>query len=252
MFTFPENWSEMTAEEQQQWVIEQAKAKLESETAGLKKSRDTVLAEKKSTAELLKAFKALGKDPEELQEQLQRLDEIENSDLLKKGKVDELVNKQVAKLTAEFEAKLKAATDENETLRSTVKNRESALAKTLVEGGIQEGINNAGLVVRGGALEDVLARGSRVFRFDPESGKAIAMDGEKPLFDKAGEPLSFKAWADQLREAAPHLFDETKKSGTSSPGGGGGPTPPGTVAKGDQKAFGANLDDIAAGKVKVV
>jgi len=84
--------------------------------------------------------------------------------------------------------------------------------------------------------------------------KVVGYIGDNLIFSKKrpGEPADFDESMEAIIEAYPMKEAILHKSqGTGATGGSGSGRGP-TVNRGDQKAFGANLENIASGKVRVV
>ena len=101
------------------------------------------------------------------------------------------------------------------------------------------------------AIEDIQARATRLFRM--VDGAIVAMKGDEPLYSdkEPSKLLGMEEWAGSLAKDFPHYFKAS--SGGGAGGGAGGPRYNGAavIAMSDQKAFLANLEAIATGKVQV-
>ncbi len=181
-----------------------------------------------------------GIDPDEARKLAEQAQKQRDKKLVDAGRVDELLAERVAAMKAEFDKQTGTLASERDKLSTQ-------LGGLVVDGAIRDAAMKAG--VRPTAVEDVLLRGRVVFRL--QDGKAVAFDGDKPLFGKAGEPLDVTEWVNGLADRAPHLFEPSRGAGTP-PAGSGGRAPAGTIARGDHAAFLANLDKIVSGAVKVI
>ena len=157
--------------------------------------------------------------------------------------MDELV----ALRTQALRESLVAETTQERTKRESL---EKQLNTLVIDNAVQSAAAKLG--VKKTALDDVLNRARSVFR--TQDRKAVAFQGENPVYAKDGvHLLGIEEWLSALPATASHLFEE------SAGGGAKGGTPgkpaiagPGSVARGDNQAFLANLDAIAKGKVRVV
>lgn len=178
-----------------------------------------------------------GIDPAEARKLLDQASKARDKRLIDAGKVDELVAERVGAMQAEHVKVTGGLTSERDALRTQ-------LQGLVVDGAIRDAATKAG--VRATAIEDALLRGRAVFRLS--EGKAVAMDGDKPLFGKTGEPMEIAEWIGGLATSAPHLFEASTGSGAK---GGNAHLAPGTISRDDKAGFLANLDQIAGGKLRV-
>lgn len=203
------------------------------------KERDDALAK-------LKPYE--GVDLSEITQLKQRVSEFEKNT----GAVDpKNVSTLIAQQVEQHVGPLKAELARERELRET---RERSLARKNVESALRDAAVKAG--VEDVALPDFLSRGLGVFDFVEDRVVAKNADGS-PVFSRqtAGAELSPEEWAFGLAETAPHLFRAS--NGGGAPGGSGGNG--GASDRGGQRwvdgsnvlEMGRNLEDIAAGRVKV-
>jgi hypothetical protein len=147
---------------------------------------------------------------------------------------------QTPLLTKITELETKNAASEEKAAESDRKVETEGIKNALTQVGIEQG-------VRKEAMADYLARGTGVFVM--EDGVPVAMKGDTPLFSqvKPAERLTMSEWAEDLAEAAGHLFEGSSGGGAAhdSPGG---PTVKKRIADAD---IGAHLEDVARGGVEV-
>lgn len=197
-----------------------------------------------------------GIDPEKYRlatEALGKLDEQEDANLLKAGKVEEVFNKRTGAMKTDYENKLTAkeealvkSTKEAGTYRDLYRDLKlnQEVAQTI------EGVGN----VRKGALPDVMARAKQIFQLDDQGQLVAKNDKGEAVYGKQGEPLTLQEWSSNLLQSAAHLFEQAAGGGAK---GGRQNDGVGTIIKGQlvnptPQQFGRNLKDIASGKVEVV
>ena len=180
-----------------------------------------------------------GIDPEKHRELADRAQRERDGKLIAAGKVDELVNERVAAMKVGYDKQIDELTGK---LTGSTKQLESLV----IDSAIRDAAAKAG--VRVTATEDVLLRGRTMFRL--QDGKAVPMDGDKPIYGKSGDPMQISEWVATLTESAPHLFEPSQGGGSRS-GSGAAPSVAGRIDRGDTKGFLANLDKIASGKMAV-
>ena len=199
--------------------------------------RDNNISLQKRMDDLSKQFEGI--DPAKAR----KLDEearTAREDALKAaGKVDEIVAERVAAMKADHEKQMKALQDDRD---STRKHLEVEVIDNAIRAAAAKGS------VRDTAIDDVLLRGRSVFRM--VDGKAIPMEGEKPVFGKSGDPMGIEEWVGGLATSAPHLFRESQGAGANKGQGKG--VGAGQIARDDTAGFLANVDKIASGQMRVV
>jgi hypothetical protein len=213
--------------------------KLEGEPSGYAKAsdlaefRDNNIALQKRIKKLSAEFEGI--DPAEHKKLKGRIAELEKQGI--KGDGDSL-QKIIEKAVTPLQKKLEEMSEREKRANEALEKRdlESLLSKEGLKAGISEK-----------AMPDYLRRGLEVFKLD--DGKAVARDGDTPLFSKVkpSEPLSISEWVGGLSSDAPHLFKASAGGGSKPAGGDGGAV---TYDPADQDAFLANVDKIAKGEVK--
>lgn len=206
--------------------------------------------ENKDLAERIAKFDGINPDDiESLLETQKKTNLSEEEKLKASGDVDTLVERRTAKMREDHIRQLKLK-DDALTLATT--GRASAvgeLTKVKLDSAVRTAIEKVGKV-KTGAMSDVLSRAGAIFSID-DTGALVAKenDGEQ-AFDKGGDPLTVDTWSKTLVTDAAHLFEAG--GGSGSKGSGGTKLGHGAVINpDDQEGMSANLDDIAAGKIKV-
>jgi hypothetical protein len=132
-------------------------------------------------------------------------EKVRGKKMLDEGKVQELVNEQVAAMKKDHDKQILKLTGERDTYRTTAE-------RAMVDGALQSAAVAAG--VKKTALLDVLLRGKQVYRLD--GGNVVAFDGDKQKFSKDGQtPLAMGEWLEGLREEAGHLFEPSTGGGAN-------------------------------------
>jgi hypothetical protein len=181
-----------------------------------------------------------GVDPDVFRELSAKAQKERDKKLIDSGKVEEMVNERLNAAKAGFDKERKSFEDSNKKL--TVQ-----LEGLLIDNAVRDASARSG--VRPGAVDDVLLRARQVFKII--EGNAVAYDGEKQIFGATGSPITVAEYiADKLAPAAPHLFESSQGSGAKKADG-TTTTASGVIGRADQKAFLANLDEIAGGKKQV-
>jgi hypothetical protein len=177
----------------------------------LKEFRDNNIKLMKEMDDLQKKIGAYGTTPEEVKKMQARIQEIEDKKLIEAGKLDELVSQKTERMRADFENQLtalKKAVDEKELTLTQAHNR---LSEVLIDSEITKAVTAVG-GVRKDAMQDILARGRRIWKL--EDGKPVPKEGDRILYGKDGkEPITFDEWAQVLVASAPFLFEPNSGSG---------------------------------------
>lgn len=186
-------------------------AKIEEATSGLKSKNEELLDEKKKIQQTLKNFENI--DPEKAREALQFLDNNEDAQLIKDGKIEEVIDKRTSQLRNDHEAavaELKNALNEA--------SQEGTTFKTLYQTKmIEDSLRDAAIKakVRPEAITDILIRGREVFLL-AEDGSVEARDSEGKLRKTKDEKvLTPSNWVDGLKEIAPHYWPNSEGVGAS-------------------------------------
>jgi len=204
----------------------------------LSEFRDNNIKLLRERDELTKRFEGI--DPDAVKALQDQAKKIKEGELIAAGKIEDLFAERLAPVKQDYESKLTAA-------QKDAAEAKAHLEKLLIDGAIRDAAMKAG--VRATAVDDVLLRGRATFKV--VDGKAVPMDGEKPVYGKNGDVMLVDEWIVGLAERAPHLFEPSQGGGAAagrpSLSGGGA----GRVAAGDHKAFIANLSKIAKREVLV-
>ena len=166
--------------------------------------------------------------------------------LIEEGKVEELINERVHRMSQNFEKEKMTLQEQLDQLNNQATTYKRKYDDSIVEQKLINAASRAG--VRNEATTDVLNRAKQIWR-NSEEGDLVAMQGDNQLYGKDGrKPLEVEEWFESLADEAPHLFKNSEGSGAL--GGRGGPAGR-RVSLQDQSALNANLEDIANGKVSV-
>jgi hypothetical protein len=197
---------------------------------------------------LLEQFKDI--DPNSIkdgQAALNAMKEGEEKELIKQGKLDEVINrrletyrKQVEKDRKDTETRIKALEGENGELKGKY-------GHLLIDTKVNEVIGGIG-TVRKGAMSDILNRARSTWKAN-EKGELTA----EGLYNEEGKPMSLEEWGRSLLQDASYLFEPSQGGGAK--GGdkkaGKDVNAPRSISGNDPVEFGKNLKDIASGKVTV-
>jgi hypothetical protein len=166
----------------------------------------------KDKEELERKLKNIG-DPKQIEEMKKKLQLIEDKKMIEAGKLDELVDQKVARMKADFETQIAKMTEALTAKDLSLVKVNEHLSSVLIDSEITKAVTSVG-GVRKDAMQDILARGRRVWRL--EEGKPIPKEGDKLLYGKDGKAaMTFDEWAHILADTAPFLFEGSGGSGAA-------------------------------------
>ena len=186
---------------------------------------------------------------EEAKEALERLEQDEEGQLIKQGKIDDVLKKRTESMRKDYEAQSTALKKQLSTTSEERDNYKKRLQELVVDVEIQKAVSSIGSV-RQGALSDVLNRAHKSWSLD-EKGHMVPKNGDgEIIYGKKGDPLTIEEWASGLLNEAPFLF-ESAKGGGSEGGKKSQSTHKPKVDTSDPLEFGRHLEAIAKGQVQV-
>lgn len=200
---------EAMVKETKESILGDMDKKIEEATAGLKNKNQELLNEKKKIQETLKNFENI--DPEKAKEALNFLETNTEAQMIKDGKIDELLEKRTSNLKSDYEAQLNEISQKLEETSSKSETFESLYKNKMIE----DGLRNAALQakVRPEAIDDIILRGSREFSLG-EDGSIESRDKDgklrKTVDDKILTPFN---WIDSLKKSHPHYWPESQGAG---------------------------------------
>lgn len=182
-----------------------------------------------------------GVDPEDYANLKSAAAKAKEKDLMSKDKWEEVFTERVAPMKSNYEKLIKERDDK-------LAARESKLSQLMIDNQVRADAIKAG--ARPTAVDDLILRAHTLFKFDGE--KAVAKNGDEPVFGANGEPLAIGEWIGSLAEKAPHLFESSQGGGAPKQGQSSTHLGANRVSRNDTKAFMANAAGIANGTVQVV
>jgi hypothetical protein len=193
-------------------TTESIDTKIEEAVAGLKAKNEELLGEKKSIQEKLAQFSKIT-DPGKAIEALEFLQENEDAQLIKEGKVDELVEKRVSNLRLEHEKQVDQLRQQLEEIVHAKEHYESQFKTKIMDDAMREIAVKAG--IRAEAISDVLMRSKQVFSLAEDGTlEARGSDGKLLKNDK-GNVVTPIVWLEGLKESAPHYWPSSEGVGAT-------------------------------------
>jgi hypothetical protein len=155
-----------------------------------------------------------GIDPEEVKRLADEKRKLEESQQLKAGELDKVVENRVKSLKADWDKQLSTVTAERDSLTSR-------LTAIQIDQGIITAATKRGL--RPTAIPDITSRARTVFKLVNGAPRAFEADGTTVRYGRDGvTPMTLEEWVDQQTTDAPHLFESNAGGGAAgNPAGGG-------------------------------
>lgn len=226
----------------------------DASAAGKKKLaefRNNNIALKKELDALKKKLATVGDLDEEqlaeLRNKAQTLDELAEKDLLKKGKIDDVITQRVNAALKEPTDQLKKITTRNKELEEAAGTASKKYKSLRVQTEVTRAAQRAG-TLRPGALDDIIRRAESVWDIDDEDQLV-----GKNVFNSRGDAATLDEWATSLVKEAPYFFEAGQGGG--APGGVKKPSgQSGTKTLNNPSALdiGHNLEALAKGQMTVV
>jgi len=190
------------------------KATLEETVLGLKTKNTELLDEKKKIQETLKDFDNL--DVEKAREALSFLEDNDDAQMIKDGKIDELIEKRTSTLRSEHEEALSALAAELVTSTGRGDKYAGLYKGKMVDDSLIMEAQKASVLPA--ALADVLLHGRGIFSLgDDDSVESRDAKGElvKTADDKILTP---KLWVEARRTESPHWWPNSSGAGAFGSG----------------------------------
>lgn len=206
---------EIPAEQAALYVEREGAFYLDAEGATDKVKADEM---RNHNAELRKQIESLnarfdGIDPEEFKRLADEKRKLEESQQLKAGELDKVVENRIKGIKADYDKQLGALNNERDTLTSR-------LTSIQIDQGIITAATKRGL--RATALPDITARARIVFKLVNGTPRAFEADGQTVRYGRDGvTPMTLEEWVDAQVADAPHLFESNAGGGAAGNGAGG-------------------------------
>jgi hypothetical protein len=174
--------------------------------------RTANIALKKELEEQKKRFEGI--DPEEVRKLAEEKRQLEETQQLKVGEVEKVLENRLKTAKGEWDKQFSAVSAERDSLNTR-------LTAIQIDQGVTTVATKKGL--RPTAIPDITARARTVFRLVNGSPTAFEADGKTVRFGKDGiTPMTLEEWVDTQVADAPHLFESNSGGGAAGDASGGG------------------------------
>lgn len=194
------------------------KLALDEAVSGLKSKNAELLDEKKQVQNKLKEFEDF--DMDAAKEAMEFLQNNKDAQMIKDGKVNELIDKKTSQLRSDHEAEVGELKANLTTAQEHGRRYELLYNGKMIDDSLREAAISA--KVRPEAITDVLLHGRNIFTL-ADDGSLEARDSSGKLRktddDKVLTPTN---WIDSLKQKSPHYWPDSEGAGARS--GGQNPT----------------------------
>ena len=174
--------------------------------------RTANVALRKELEEQKKRFEGI--DPEEARKLAEEKQKLEETQQLKLGEVEKVLETRLKTARADWDKQFGAVTAERDALNTR-------LASIQIDQGVITVATKKGL--RPSAIPDITARARSVFRLVNGAPTAFEPDGKTVRVGKDGiTPMNLEEWVDAQVSDAPHLFESNAGGGAAGDASGGG------------------------------
>ena len=179
---------------------------LDQEVGGLKTKRDELLENSRKMKDQLKQYEGI--DPERARKLEEQIAQSEEAKLIADGKMDEVINQRTERMRTEYDRQMQELQQQAEQANEFANRfKGRVMSDEMHRLGAKVGLRES-------AVEDAVHRASGLFEVNNE-GQVVPK--EDAGYDAKGNKLTLDAWAESLKENAPHLFHQPE--GLDLPGG---------------------------------
>lgn len=177
---------------------------------------------------------------------ISKLDEDEEGQLIKAGKIDVVINKRTDKMRNEHQTTVQTLQKQLDVMKGVNQTVTQRYHQRLLRESVAGIVDQVGVLRSPKALDDIVNRAVGNFKID-ENERVVPIKDD--YFNKEGQAMTLKDWATELVTDAPYFFEASSGGGAQ----GGSRTKAQTAGvktlPNDPRSFSSmNLDDIISGK----
>lgn len=170
--------------------------------------------------ELIQAQKQLkqqfeGVNPDEYRKLKAFMEQNEEAQLLAEGKTDEVFKRRSEKLVAEYDAKVKAASEDAQTWQQKADTYRTQVEQLRIDDVVTRAMIKAGAVE--GADEDARLLARQLFKLEDDG--IVGRDAKGNLLTGKSGALTLDEWVDQLKTSKAHWFGKAQGVGVKGSNG---------------------------------
>lgn len=192
-------------------------SEIDKAVTGLKSKNDELLTEKKTIQEALKNFDGL--DAAKAKEALEFINNNEDAQLIKDGKIDELLDRRTSAMKSDHESIVGDLTAQVKELAEGKSKYKTQFQNKMID----DAIRDAALTgkIRPEAISDVILRSKSVFSLADDL-TVESRDSKGNLNKIDDKVLTPTNWIESLKKTSPHYWPASEGAGANSGGFGGG------------------------------
>lgn len=199
-------------------VKDSFQSKIDEAVSGMKSKNEELLDEKKKISERLKEFADI-EDPELAREALKFIKENEDAQLIKDGKIEEVLEKRTSQLRSDHDAIVSDLQKELDKSNLTGTHYKTLFENKTIDDSLRNAALEAGVIPE--AIESVLLHGRNVFSLGKD-GTVESRDAEGNLKKTESDMIvNPKNWVEGLKKTDPYFWPGSVGSGANSGGKGG-------------------------------
>ena len=211
--TLPENWADQ--KDVKDLIANSINDAVTAATNGLVSKRDELLTEVKKFKDIAKTIEGL--DVEKAKEAMQKVQEIEDAEMIDAKEFDKLFETKTERMKADHLTQITSVTESRDALQAEKDIYKGKLGELTIEGGIRDAALEVEGAVYDKAWPDILSRGKGIFKLN-EKGEAEPRDAAGNIIygKDASTPMTFKEWAEGLKDSAPHFWEAGNRGGAGA------------------------------------
>lgn len=186
-------------------------AKIDKAVEGLSSKNDELLSEKKKIQEKLQEFSQIT-DPQKALDAIKFLEENAEAQLIRDGKIDELIAKKTSVMRSDHESAVKELQSRLNELTEVSSEYKTKFQTKVIEDALRNEAVKAGVLPQ--AVEDILMRGKSVFSLAADTAEVEARDANGNLLKNDKDiVITPKVWVESLKNISPHYWPQSMSAG---------------------------------------
>lgn len=185
-----------------------AQSVIEKETLGLKTKNEELLGKMKELQVKSKDFEGL--DPLKIKAMMAALDQSEEAKLMAEGKLDEVIQKRLDRVTSQHSEAVKTLQTQLEEANTNATTYKSKLDRNQIQNVIGKAALELGVLPE--AIDDIVRRAGDIFSVDKD-GKVQALDKDGFLVKQENLELTPSRFIEGLKKSAPYYWPASAGAG---------------------------------------
>ena len=178
-------------------------SKISEAIAGLQAKNDELIGEKRSVQEKLATFKDIS-DPEKEIEALKFINENEEVQLIKDGKIEEVIDKRTSQMKLDHATAVTDLADKLDEITTESGKYKGLYETKIMDDSLREVAARAG--VRQEAVIDILLHAKSLFTLGTDGQPEARTTDGKLVKNEAGDVITPSVWIEGLKDTSPHYW----------------------------------------------